>query len=166
MNISINFKSGQVKGQKLTPLQTSLEPKVTLTGLDTNKFYTLIMYDRNAGTDSHYYIHWVIVNIPGTDFIKGQPVFKYQGPGPPKGTGQHLYTFVLYLQHDFNESWSQLNNKDKYKSFKDLLYKLSLTNSKIIGNEVKFISEWVGVNKKRSTRQKKRRTIRRTIKKR
>ena len=156
MSLSINYESGLVKGQKFTPLQTSLEPKVTLTGLDTNKFYTLIMYDRNASTPSHYYIHWVIVNIPGSDIIKGETVFKYEGPGPPKGTGQHLYTFVLYLQQDFNETWKKLNEDDKYKSFQDLLDKLSLTNGKIIGNEVKFVSEFVGKKKRRSTRQKKR----------
>ena len=156
MSLSINYESGLVKGQKFTPLQTSLEPKVTLTGLDTNKFYTLIMYDRNASTPSHYYIHWVIVNIPGSDIIKGETVFKYEGPGPPKGTGQHLYTFVLYLQQDFNETWKKLNEDDKYKSYKDLLDKLSLTNGKIIGNEVKFFSEFVGKKKRRSTRQKKR----------
>ena len=156
MSLSINYESGLVKGQKFTPLQTSLEPKVTLSGLDTNKFYTFIMYDRNASTPSHYYIHWVIVNIPGSDIIKGETVFKYEGPGPPKGTGQHLYTFVLYLQQDFNETWKKLNEDDKYKSFKDLLDKLSLTNGKIIGNEVKFVSEFVGKKKRRSTRQKKR----------
>jgi phosphatidylethanolamine-binding protein (PEBP) family uncharacterized protein len=157
MSLSINYESGLVKGQNFTPLQTSLEPKVTLTGLDTNKFYTIIMYDRNASTPSHYYIHWVIVNIPGSDIIKGETVFKYEGPGPPKGTGQHLYTFVLYLQPDFNETWkSGCNEKDKYKSFQELLDKLSLTNGKIVGNEVKFVSEYVGGKKRRSTRSKKR----------
>ena len=165
MSLSVKYESGLVKGQKFTPLQTSLEPKVTLTDLDTNKFYTLIMYDKNASTESHYFIHWVVVNIPESNINKGQTVFKYKGPGPPKGTGEHLYTFVLYLQQGFNLTWSKLTDDDKYISFKELLDKLSLTNS-IKLSEVNFVSEYsikAGSKKRRSKkrRSKKRRSIRR-----
>jgi len=33
MNLSLKYQSGLVKGQKFTPLQTSLDPKVTLNDL-------------------------------------------------------------------------------------------------------------------------------------
>jgi hypothetical protein len=72
---------------------------------------------------------------------------------------------VLYLQQGFNLTWSKLTDDDKYISFKELLDKLSLTNSMKL-SEVNFVSEYsikAGSKKRRSKkrRSKKRRSIRR-----
>ena len=75
MQLSVKYGENLVKGQMLTPLETSLQPTITFKGKD--KLYTLIMYDRNASTPSKYYIHWVVVNIPGSNIDDGQTIFKY-----------------------------------------------------------------------------------------
>ena len=43
--------------------------------------------------------HWLVLNIPGNDVSKGEVRKGYIGSGPPKDTGLHRYTFVLY-KHD------------------------------------------------------------------
>ena len=43
--------------------------------------------------------HWLVVNIPGNDLVKGDTIAEYRGSGAPKGTGLHRYIFLLYKQN-------------------------------------------------------------------
>jgi phosphatidylethanolamine-binding protein (PEBP) family uncharacterized protein len=42
------------------------------------------------------FIHWMVINIHGTDFSSGHPVYDYEGPDPPSKS--HRYIFTLYKQ--------------------------------------------------------------------
>lgn len=44
------------------------------------------------------FLHWLLVNVPGTDLSKGEPLAEYVGSGPPQGTGLHRYTLLVYKQ--------------------------------------------------------------------
>lgn len=43
-------------------------------------------------------LHWLVVNVPGSDLSKGETVAGYRGSGPPKDTGLHRYVFLIYKQ--------------------------------------------------------------------
>ncbi|EIE22736.1 PEBP-like protein [Coccomyxa subellipsoidea C-169] len=74
------------------------EPTITIAGTDT---YTLVMVDPDAPSPDHpkyrFFLHWLVVNIPGVDVNRGEVVTAYMGPSPPKGT--HRYVFLLYKQN-------------------------------------------------------------------
>jgi phosphatidylethanolamine-binding protein (PEBP) family uncharacterized protein len=42
--------------------------------------------------------HWVVVNIPGIDFHKGDVLAPYMGPAPPPHSGYHRYVFAVFQQ--------------------------------------------------------------------
>ena len=39
------------------------------------------------------FLHFLVVNIPGTDISKGDVLFEYIGSGPPQGTGKNINNF-------------------------------------------------------------------------
>lgn len=88
-------------GDELTPTQVRDKPMAEFPG-DPNKLYTLIMTDPDAPsrTDPIYkeVLHWLVVNIPGSNIIKGDVIADYIGSGPPEGSGLHRYIFLVYEQ--------------------------------------------------------------------
>ena len=67
--MEITYNDIQISDQYLSPEVTQIKPIVSLTGLDTNKMYTLIMSDPNAVVGN--YIHWLVINIPSEDLKTG-----------------------------------------------------------------------------------------------
>src|SRR5579864_5633059 len=59
-----------------------------------NIFYTIMMYDPNAARGT--YLHYLVINVPGTNIARGQTIFSYQPPSPPAGTGIHRYVIDVY----------------------------------------------------------------------
>ncbi|XP_037049415.1 protein D3-like [Bradysia coprophila] len=101
--IEITYPSGASVnlGNELTP--TEVKDKPTLKwDHDEDSFYTVILSDPDAPSRANPTIrevrHWYVVNIPGTDVVKGETLFDYIGSGPPKDTGLHRYVFVVYKQ--------------------------------------------------------------------
>ena len=94
MNITYKNKI-KIDGQSLTPLQTSVEPNVSYKS-DPTKLYTLILTDPYAVKGNH--VHWTVINIPGSDLAAGQTILPYVGPAPPKNSGVHIYSFLLFPQ--------------------------------------------------------------------
>ena len=96
--MNIQYNNIPVSNNFFTPSQTKIKPKVILNNLDTNKLYTLIMTDPDAISGN--FIHWIIVNIPGStsNIDEGKEILEYYGPSPPKNTGIHHYTFLLFEQ--------------------------------------------------------------------
>jgi phosphatidylethanolamine-binding protein (PEBP) family uncharacterized protein len=43
-----------------------------------------------------FFLHWLVINIPGLDVKRGEVITPYMGPAPPKG--RHRYVFLLYKQ--------------------------------------------------------------------
>lgn len=103
MCFQITYPSGvEVNlGNELTPTQVKDLPTVEYTA-DPNKFYTLVMTDPDAPSriEPTYreFKHWVVVNIPGNDVVKGENLAEFVGSGPPMGTGLHRYVFLVYEQ--------------------------------------------------------------------
>ncbi|EDO19120.1 hypothetical protein Kpol_2000p88 [Vanderwaltozyma polyspora DSM 70294] len=82
---------------------------------DKSNLFTLVMTDPDAPSRVDHkwseYCHYVSTDIPlnnesgdndlnfTTSFInEGNTLIPYMGPGPPKGTGQHRYIFMLFKQ--------------------------------------------------------------------
>lgn len=89
------------KGVELTPTQVKNQPKVEWQA-EAGTYYTLIMTDPDAPSRKEPTIrewhHWLVVNIPGDNIKKGEVLSAYVGSGPPKDSGLHRYTFILYKQ--------------------------------------------------------------------
>ena len=47
---------------------------------------------------SREFLHWLVVNVPGSDVSAGENLAAYVGSGPPKGTGFHRYVQLVYKQ--------------------------------------------------------------------
>lgn len=52
----------------------------------------------NATANVTEWHHWLVGNIPGGDVTKGDVLSAFVGSGPPKNTGLHRYTFLIYKQ--------------------------------------------------------------------
>jgi len=101
--IKVTYKSGVSAnlGNELTPTQVKDEPHVEYKA-DANALYTVILTDPDAPSRKdpkfRQWVHWVVVNVPGSDISKGELVIGYVGSGPPKGSGLHRYVFLVYKQ--------------------------------------------------------------------
>lgn len=60
------------------------------------KYHTLIEIDLDGSAGN--FLHWMIVNIPGSNLAKGEIKVPYISSSPPAGTGVHRYVWVLYTQ--------------------------------------------------------------------
>lgn len=68
-NLSVN------RGNELRPSQVAVEPSNISWEADPNKLYTLVFVDPDALSKSFHIfravLHWLVINIPGTDLTKG-----------------------------------------------------------------------------------------------
>jgi len=138
------------KGIFLTTLETRIEPKVEYTA-KLNTLYTLIMHDPDAVVGN--YFHWLAVNIPGNDIKNGDVLFKYKGPGPPKGSGKHRYIFLLYEQPErINAHFS---DSDRMMPMNKFYEKLHIKLKPV--SKIHFISKYQDGGKTRKNRTKTKR---------
>lgn len=81
------------------PDMYDLEMEMEMTnasGIVAPIFHTLIEIDLDASSGN--FLHWMIVNIPGSDLSQGEIKVPYISSAPPAGTGVHRYVWVLYRQ--------------------------------------------------------------------
>ena len=156
--MEIRYGNIKVSDQYLSPEATQIKPNVSLTGLDTNKMYTLIMSDPNAVVGN--YIHWLVININGTNIETGKEILEYYGPHPPPESGEHNYIFSLYESNKNNK----INQSERQIELAELLTKLDITGKPIYTK--KFTSHNSiskgGKRKKNKRRTKKTRKNRKT----
>ncbi|XP_057666100.1 protein D2-like isoform X1 [Diorhabda carinulata] len=101
--LEVKFKSNKDVdfGNELTPTQVLQEPQVTYDA-DNKSYYTLIFTDPDAPSRTNpkarEWMHWLVVNIPGSKISEGEIINNYIGSAPPKGSGLHRYVFLLYKQ--------------------------------------------------------------------
>lgn len=85
---------------------------------ETSQLHTIIMVDldhektkgqhndsepiSNNLTQPDLYLHWMVVNIPGSKVDQGQIITSYKGPAPKPGTGAHRYVIVAFEQKSEN----------------------------------------------------------------
>ena len=90
---NVKYKDKSIQGN-LRPRNNTLEaPRVSFTKSQTD-FSTLLIWDPDAPAKS--WIHWFVVNIPGTAIQSGQELLNYEPPNPPSGI--HRYFVTLYTQ--------------------------------------------------------------------
>ena len=112
-----------VNNEFLKPSETQVKPKIEF-DYNSNKLYTLIMYDPDAVSGTH--IHWLVANI-NKNIKDGTILLSYKGPAPPLKSGKHRYIFKLYEQENMlnlepfenriitiNSLKNQLNIVDNY----------------------------------------------------
>lgn len=90
----VKYGDVEVLGQTL-PSAQSIPTVELMPNLDQSYYYTLIMDDPDAPTIKPF-MHWMVINIRGSDFSSGTVVYDYYGPAPP--SGKHRYNFRLYKQ--------------------------------------------------------------------
>jgi len=139
-----------VSGQFLEIQLTQDKPFVSLSGLDSNKKYALIMSDPDAVGGNH--IHWIVTNIKGNNFDEGNEILEYYGPHPPIGSGLHNYIFLLY-ESDYDKK-ERMDPTKRQIELEDILNKLNIKGEPIY--KTKFISKNPnGGKKKRKTKRRK-----------
>ena len=96
-NLIVQYPSAQVKGKNIPLASVQGTPTVTLNVRPT-PLHALIMHDPDAPGHNvtKPILHWLIINIPGSDFSAGQQLLGYFPPKPPSGI--HKYKFTLYEQ--------------------------------------------------------------------
>lgn len=97
----IKYGSLQIEnGQTISPDELLSEPTIEI--FPKSHTYTLMMVDPDAPapTTPKYrsWLHWLVINIPGTDVIRGEEVESYMPPEPAKG--KHRYLFLVFKQRD------------------------------------------------------------------
>ncbi|KAG8193746.1 hypothetical protein JTE90_005044 [Oedothorax gibbosus] len=67
-----------------------------------NSIYTLVMIDPDAPDPQRpvfaQYLHWEVMNIPGTQVGAGKTVFPYMPPSPPPYSNAHRYLLLVFQQ--------------------------------------------------------------------
>nr|CAD7585723.1 unnamed protein product [Timema genevievae] len=115
LNLKVTSASGHTLvddsncDQLFSKAEFSTKPEIKYTAANTGKQYSLVMVDPDAPNhkEGQYWLHWIIANIKGSDLkdgniSSGDQVIGYHPPGPPKGTGEHRYIFLLFEQHHTN----------------------------------------------------------------
>lgn len=105
-------------GNQLTPTQVKNQPLViNWPGMLPYKFYTIIMVDPDMPSrdapieEKQQVLHWMLVNIPGKG-IGGRVLASYIGSGPPKKTGLHRYTFLVFEEGNTPKDYSSVMPMD------------------------------------------------------
>uniref|UniRef100_A0A914I2E8 Phosphatidylethanolamine-binding protein n=1 Tax=Globodera rostochiensis TaxID=31243 RepID=A0A914I2E8_GLORO len=88
-------------GNELVPNNLTNAPALAWQA-EEDKKYTVAMVDPDAPSRkkpaNREWLHWLVVNVPGTDVAQGEQLTSYMGPAPPKGTGLHRYVLLVYQQ--------------------------------------------------------------------
>ncbi|KAJ9584581.1 hypothetical protein L9F63_021079 [Diploptera punctata] len=98
-------------GNIIKPAEASSVPEVTFSS-DPTSLWTLIL----TNPDGHFtkndseYVHWFIGNIPGGDISKGEVIYNYLQPFPPRGIGFQRLIFILY-KHEKKMDYSNFKKE-------------------------------------------------------
>ena len=97
--VNINFGTHNCvhMGTELDAETSAYEPSAVSWPAENDKIYTLVMLDHDSVVGGPN-LHWMLINIPGTDIDKGQTIAEYNSPAPVQGTGPHRYVFVAMDQ--------------------------------------------------------------------
>jgi hypothetical protein len=167
--LKVYYKNKELNNsQYLKPTEASSKPDINYEG-NPNKLYTLIMHDPDAPVGN--VVHWVLVNIKGSDINSGKELIKYKGPAPPPGSGTHRYIFLIYEQLIEIKNIIIPNNvipMDKLLSILGLqnnkpIYTMFFTSSYLKGGK-KQIKKTLKVSKSKRVIKKRIRKTRRNLK--
>jgi len=123
----------QKLGQVLAPEDCQQPPHLYFRS-DPEKLYTIICFDPDAPSratapQNKNWLHWIVVNVPGSNVDVGETTVTYVPPGPPFDSGLHRYV-VLVFEQNKNIMWPRFDWLQKTHENRD--------NWCL----VKFIDEW------------------------
>ncbi len=90
----VQFASRDAVGNLRPRSETLEQPVVQWNSGNGSGLYTVLMWDPDAPAAS--WIHFLVVNIPGSNILDGETILSYTPPSPPSGT--HRYYVSLYKQ--------------------------------------------------------------------
>ncbi|CAH0386259.1 unnamed protein product [Bemisia tabaci] len=98
-------------GTNLTLLQTIKKPDHCEWPIEEGAYYVLMLLGLDSPTHKYCYEreynHWLVGNIPGSNFEEGETIAEYQGGQIAYEPGEHRVVFVVYKQPrkiEFNAS--------------------------------------------------------------
>jgi phosphatidylethanolamine-binding protein (PEBP) family uncharacterized protein len=138
--MEINYPTKKLyKNNLFISIEESTNKPIIILNKNLNKIYTLLMFDPEAIGGNK--IHWLIINIKNNNILKGDTLIDYIGPKPPKRTGKHHYTFVLFKQTDFIEI-TNIKLKSRFIELNKLFKKLGVNQYNFVYENIKyFVSE-------------------------
>lgn len=100
----IQYTTGETidLGESVSPLDTRTVPTIYWSVASASEYYTLLMVDPDAPSRLlpilRENLHWLVINIRGSDVTTGQTIAEYMAPSPGFGTGLHRYVFLAFKQ--------------------------------------------------------------------
>lgn len=89
-------------GEERTPTQVKDAPVNISWPVEPEALYTLLMIDPDAPIRTNPFVgevlHWMVINISGSNLVSGTTISPYLGSGPPEGSGLHRYIFLVFKQ--------------------------------------------------------------------
>ncbi len=92
-NYKVSYAGKNIQGNLRPRSNTLQKPNVHYTK-SPQDFSMLLIWDPDAPAKS--YVHWLVINIPGSQISLGQEIIPYKPPTPPSGI--HRYFVTLYNQ--------------------------------------------------------------------
>nr|XP_018900413.1 PREDICTED: protein D3-like [Bemisia tabaci]XP_018900414.1 PREDICTED: protein D3-like [Bemisia tabaci] len=89
-------------GREFTPKELEMMPTSMYYTCHEEAFHTLVVVGLDVPTEKNHtmreWVHWILVNIPGSNISEGETIVPYQGPGWPYGNGSHRIVFMIHVQ--------------------------------------------------------------------
>ncbi|XP_017130119.1 putative odorant-binding protein A5 [Drosophila elegans] len=135
------------EGNFYAPKELKFQPRLDWNA-NTETFYSVVMICPDAPNRENpmyrSWLHWLVVNVPGLDVMKGQPISDYFGPLPPKDSGVQRYLVLVYQQSDkldFDEKKIELSNADGHSNFDVMKFAQKYELGTPVAGNI-FLSRW------------------------
>lgn len=82
--VNVSFLTPLECGSQLTPNEVTIEPDITWNA-NENELFTILMTDsgvHSSDNNVNEVKHWLVVNIPGNNIMKGDKIVEYVGAMP------------------------------------------------------------------------------------
>ncbi|XP_054707886.1 protein D2-like [Uloborus diversus] len=117
--LKVSYAGVEVEcGTELPRDRADPQPQIEYTAIN-HEFYTLVMIDPDAPDPDtpnfRHFLHWFVVNIPGSAVSQGKVLTQYMMPSPPAYSRAHRYIFLVYKQPIYIFSPSYMDGKRRSK---------------------------------------------------
>ena len=103
MDLEVSFGDISIYNDQIVGFQIAKQPfNISIKG-DSSQLYTLVIYDLSApharNPMNSPLIHFLEVNIPGSNIDQGDVILEYMPPSPGPKSGNHIYVVDLFRQN-------------------------------------------------------------------
>jgi hypothetical protein len=104
MSFSVNLGNLKIHNDQTINIIEAKQPPHISINIPEDQLSTLIIYDLSAPNVNNPvnspFIHFLEVNIPGSQINKGEVYISYTPPNPPSDSGIHTYIVDLFRQNN------------------------------------------------------------------